>query len=184
MADLIPPHGGDTLRPLYVDDAETRSALEAEARDLPALVISSAAAANAVMLAGGYFTPLTGFMNKADALSVAESMHTTDGLFWPTPVLNLARSADEISAGDRIALRDPNVAGQPVIAVHDVSAVEELSDAETATIIQQTYGTTDPDHPGVAEFAAQGRFLVSGPIQVLNYSYFPTDFPDTFQTAV
>ncbi len=184
MADLIPPHGGDTLNPLYVDDAELRSALEAEARDLPALTISSAAAANAVMLAGGYFTPLTGFMDKADALSVAETMHTTSGLFWPTPVLNLVGSTDGISAGDRIALRDPNVAGQSVIAIQDVSAVEELSDTETATIIQQTYGTTDPDHPGVAEFVAQGRFAVSGPIQVLNYSYFPTDFPDTFQTAV
>lgn len=184
MADLIPPHGGDTLNPLYVDDAELRSALEAEARDLPALTISSAAAANAVMLAGGYFTPLTGFMDKADALSVAETMHTTSGLFWPTPVLNLVGSTDGISAGDRIALRDPNVAGQPVIAIQDVSAVEELSDTETATIIQQTYGTTDPDHPGVAEFVAQGRFAVSGSIQVLNYSYFPTDFPDTFQTAV
>ncbi len=184
MADLIPPHGGDTLNPLYVDDRETRSGLEAEAGNLPALTISSAAAANAVMLAGGYFTPLTGFMDKADALSVAETMHTTSGLFWPTPVLNLVGSTNGIGAGDRIALHDPNVDGQPVIAIQDVSAVEELSDAETATIIQQTYGTTDPDHPRVAEFAAQGRFLVSGPIQVLNYSYFPIDFPDTFQTAV
>lgn len=184
MADLIPPHGRDTLNPLYVDDPETRSGLEAEARDLTGLTISSAAAANAVMLAGGYFTPLRGFMDKADTLSVAETMHTTNGLFWPTPVLNLVGSADGIGAGDRIALRDPNVEGQPVIAIQDVSVVEELSDAETATIIQQTYGTTDPDHPGVAEFAVQGRFLVSGPIQVLNYSYFPTDFPDTFQTAV
>ncbi len=184
MADLIPPHGGDTLRPLYVDDPDLRRELEAAADDLPALTISSAAAANAVMLAGGYFTPLTGFMNKADALSVAETMHTTSGLFWPTPVLNLVGSADGIGSGDRIALRDPNVAGEPVIAVQDVAGIEELSDAETATIIQKTYGTTDPDHPGVAEFAAQGRMAISGPIQVLNYSYFPTDFPDTFQTAV
>lgn len=184
MADLIPPHGGDTLQPLYVDDPDLRSALEAEAVGLPALTISSAAAANAVMLAGGYFTPLSGFMDKTDALSVAETMHTSSGLFWPTPVLNLVGSADEIGAGGRIALRDPNVAGQPVIAIQDVSAVEELSDADITTIIKQTYGTIDPDHPGVAEFIAQGRFLVSGPIQVLNYSYFPTDFPNTFQTAV
>ncbi len=184
MADLIAPHGGDTLQPLYVDDPDARSRLEAEATDLPSLTISSAAAANAVMLAGGYFTPLTGFMDKADALSVAETMHTASGLFWPTPVLNLVGSADGIGTNDRIALRDPNVAGHPVIAIQDVSAVEELSDAETETIIQQTFGTTDPSHPGVAEFAAQGRIAVSGPIQVLNYSYFPTDFPDTFQTAV
>ena len=184
MTELVRPHGSDTLKPLYVDDPGTRSALEQEASDLPALTISSAAAANAVMLAGGYFTPLTGFMDKADALSVAETMHTRDGLFWPTPVLNLVESVDAIGDAKRIALRDPNVDGHPVIAVMDVAAIEELSDAEAETIIQQTYGTTSPEHPGVAAFVSEGRFVISGPIQVLNYSYFVTDFPDTFMTAV
>ena len=47
--------------------------------------MSSAAAANAVMMGAGYFTPLTGYMNRADALSVAESMRTTDGLFCRYP---------------------------------------------------------------------------------------------------
>ncbi len=184
MADAIAPHGGDTLLPLYVGDADARRVLTAEAGNLPAVTISSAAAANAVMLAGGYFTPLTGYMDKADALSVAETMHTGSGLFWPTPVLNLVKSTDGIGTGDRIALRDPNVGGQPVLAVQDVANIESLSDAETETIVRHTYGTTDPDHPGVAEFIAQGRIAISGPIKVLNYSYFPTDFPDTFQTAV
>jgi sulfate adenylyltransferase len=30
----------------------------------------------------------------------------------------------------------------------------------------------------------QGQFVISGPIQVLNYSYFETDFPGTFRTAI
>ncbi len=184
MTELVRPHGSDTLKPLYVDDPGTRSALEQEASDLPSLTISSAAAANAVMLAGGYFTPLTGFMDKSDALSVAETMHTRDGLFWPTPVLNLVESVDAIGDAKRIALRDPNVDGHPVIAVMDVAAIEELSDTEAETIIRQTYGTTSPEHPGVAAFVSEGRFVISGPIQVLNYSYFVTDFPDTFMTAV
>ena len=66
-------------------DAEERDALIAEAAGLPSLLLSSAAAANVVMLGGGYFTPLPGFMNLADSLSVAEKMHTVDGLFWPVP---------------------------------------------------------------------------------------------------
>ena len=41
------------------------------------------------MLGGGYFNPLTGYMNLADALSVAEKMHTVDGLFFPVPIVNL-----------------------------------------------------------------------------------------------
>ena len=68
---MIKPHGADALKPLLVEDAEKRAALLAEAEKLPALVLNSAAAANAVMLGGGYFTPLGGYMNVADAMSVA-----------------------------------------------------------------------------------------------------------------
>ena len=80
---MIKPHGSDTLNPLYVEDDATRTALQAEAEGLPSLLLNSAAAANAVMMAGGYFNPLTGYMNKADALSVASDLKTTGGLFFP-----------------------------------------------------------------------------------------------------
>ena len=40
------------------------------------LEISSAAAANAVMMAAGYFNPLTGFMNKEEAIKVSKEMLT------------------------------------------------------------------------------------------------------------
>ena len=183
MANIIKPHGSDTLNPLYVSDETKRKELIREAASLPSIMLSSASAANAVMLGGGYFNPLTGYMNKADALSVADNMHTTSGLFWPTPVLNLVENANGIKAGDRIALKDPNVEGNPVLAVMDVEAVEEFTPEEMATMTQQVYGTQDPAHPGVAAFNSQGRVSLSGPIQVLNYSYFETDFGDTFRTA-
>ena len=77
---LIKPHGSDQLNPLLVDDAQ-RQALLQEAESLPSLLLNSAAAANAVMLGAGYFNPLTGYMNLADALSVSASLHTTEGLF-------------------------------------------------------------------------------------------------------
>jgi sulfate adenylyltransferase len=49
---------------------------------------------------------------------------------------------------------------------------------------EKVYRTLDPEHPGVQTFNSQGRFAVSGPIQVLHFSYFQGDFPDTFRTAV
>ena len=179
---LIAPHGADELRPLIVDDAR-RGELEAEALTLPSLMLSSAAAANAVMMGAGYFTPLTGYMNRADALSVAEHMRTTDGLFWPVPVVNLAESCP-VEAGQRLALTDPNREGQPLLAVMTVEAIETLSDEDVATILDKVFRTDDPEHPGVAAFTAQGRTVISGPIEVLNYSYFEEDFPDTFRTAM
>jgi sulfate adenylyltransferase len=66
----------------------------------------------------------------------------------------------------------------------DINAVEEVSDAQMEVMTRRVYGTTDPEHPGVDAFNSQGRLAISGPIQVLNFSYFQTDFPDTFRTAV
>ena len=180
---MIRPHGSDSLTPLLVEDSARRAALEAQAVKLPQLIISSAAAANAVMLGAGYFTPLTGFMNKADALSVATDMRTSDGLFWPVPVLNLVADGHGITVGSQIALRDPNVSGDPVIAIQKVEAVEELTDEEIDLITQKVYRTVDPEHPGVATFTSLGKFVISGPIEVLNFSYFECEFPDTFRTA-
>lgn len=180
---MIKPHGSDQLTPLYVENAEQRDTLLKEADTLPKLLVSSASAANAVMLGAGYFTPLTGYMNKADALSVAENMHTADGLFWPTPVLNLSKDVSTIEGKDRIALLDPNVEGHPVIAIQTVAAIEELTDDELNYITEKVYGTTDKEHPGVATFTSQGKYIVSGPIEVLNFSYFEKDFPETFRTA-
>lgn len=181
---MIKPHGADELKPLFVYDTEQHHALNKEAESLPSIVVSSAAAANAVMLGGGYFTPLTGYMNLADSLSVAENLHTADGLFWPVPIINLMPSAEGVEAGSRIALRDPNVEGNPVLAIMDVEAVESVSDEQIDFMAENIFGTLDMDHPGVKTFKSQGNVLLSGPIQVLNFSYFQDDFPDTFRTAV
>ena len=182
---MIKPHGSDELNPLFVYDSAENDALQQEAEGLASIVVSSATAANAVMLGAGYFNPLTGYMNKADALSVATDMKTSSGLFWPTPVLNLVDDAHNIKAGDRIALKDPNVEGHPVLAVMDVEAIEEFTDDEMALITEKVYRPNNEEaHPGVDAFNSQGKICLSGPIKVLNFSYFQTEFPDTFRTAV
>lgn len=180
---MIKPHGSDELNERYVGDDAERERLSEEAGDLRNVTVSSAAAANAVMLGAGYFTPLDGYHDRADALAIARQMRTTDGLFWPVPVLNLVPDADGIRPGERIALADPNVDGAPTIAVQTVEAVEELSEDEQREIAERVFGTLDEAHPGVATFLAQGRWVLSGPVDVLNFSYFATDFPDTFRTA-
>ena len=49
---------------------------------------------------------------------------------------------------------------------------------------EQVFGTTDENHPGVAAFTAMGDTVLAGPIEVLGYSYFRGDFPETFRNAV
>ncbi len=184
MGKLVKPHGSETLNPLYVADDAKRAALEKEAEALPKLLVCSQAAANAVMMGSGYFNPLTGFMNLKDSLSVAEGMKTTCGLFWPVPIVNVVKDASGIKGAKRIALLDPNVEGNPVIAIQDVESIEEATDEQMNLMAEKIYGTTAMEHPGVSPFLSVGKFFVSGPIQVLNYSYFATDFPETFRTAV
>ena len=184
---MIKPHGAETLTPLYLSDDARRFELTKEAEQLPSVLLSSGAAASAVMLASGYFTPLTGYMNIAEATNVASDMKLPNGLFWPVPVMNIVpedQLTDAVKNADRIALRDPNVDGNPLLAVMKVSAIETLTPEQKQLIIEKTFGTTDPEHPGVPAFADVGDNVLSGPIEVLNYSYFPEDFPDTFRTAV
>lgn len=183
---MIKPVGSDELNPLFVYDSDKHDALKHEAESLPSMLLTSQAAANAVMMGGGYFNPLTGYMNVADAMGAAEKMILTDGKFFPVPVLNLTTQdqVDGLGGAKRVALRDPNVEGNPVLAVMDIEAIEEVSAAQMETMTQEVYGTTDAEHPGVAAFNSQGNMAVSGPIQVLNFSYFSEDFPDTFRTAV
>lgn len=180
---MIKPHGSDKLNPLYVQDENERAQILKEAEGLPSIVISSAAAGNAVMLGGGYFNPLTGYMNVADAMSVAEKMETVNGLFWPTPVLNVVEDASAIKDAKKIALRDPNVEGNPILAVQEVEAIEEISDDQMKFMTDKVYRTDDMEHPGVKAFNSVGNIAISGPIKVLNYSYFEKEFVGTYKTA-
>ena len=183
MKNLIAPHGSDSLKPLFIEDSSQRDALVSKSKGMPQLLLNSAAAANVVMLGAGYFTPLSGFMDKKNAISVANDMLTTEGLFWPVPIINLTKDSKNIMIGEEIALLDPNMPGNPVIAIQKVSAIENLSDDEIMVMADKIFGTTDKNHPGVVNFLSLGNILISGDIKVLNYSYFPNEFPGTFATA-
>ncbi|VAW96621.1 Sulfate adenylyltransferase [hydrothermal vent metagenome] len=181
---MIKPIGSNELQPLFVYDDSEHDKLSKEAETLPSIIISSQAAANAVMMGAGYFNPLKGFMNVADAMGAAEKMTLSDGSFFPVPVLCLLENADAINGAKRVALRDPNVDGNPILAVMDISATEQVSAQQMKTMTDKVYRTDDSEHPGVSAFNSQGTTAISGPIQVLNFSYFQTEFPDTFRTAV
>ena len=181
---MIKPHGSQTLTPLFVEDQVEREALLEEAKAFPKLLLDSSSAANAVMLGAGYFTPLGGYMNRTDALSVADTMMTSSGLFWPVPCLNRTDDISQIKETEKIALLDPNMPGNPVLAIQTVDSIEEISSQDLKQMTEKTFGTLDESHPGVGTFLSAGRYIVSGPIRVLNYSYFEKDFPDTFRTAV
>ena len=127
------------------------------------------------MLGRAIFNPLNGYMNLADALSVAEHFKPPMVCSGQCP-LSASNDIAAIGNAKRIALRDPNVEGHPVLAIQEIAAIEPVSDEQIDAMAQQIFGTNDANHPGVATFTGLGRYLISGPIQVLNFSYFQQDF--------
>ena len=181
---MIKPHGSNELMPKIVSTEEEKIALLDAAESMKKITVNSAAAANLVMLGAGYFTPLDGFMEKKDVIAVANKMQLDDGLFWPTPVINLTNQELEITEGESIALIDPNVEGEQIIAIQAINKIEKLSDDEINNIVNKVYGTNDKSHPGVQTFYEQGNILISGSVNVINFSYFEKDFGETFRTAM
>src|SRR6185503_4165371 len=105
----VQPHGGGELKPLLAE--EPRRAEEARrASTLPRVRVSSREKGDLVMLGIGGFTPLEGFMGRADWEGVCGEMRTARGFFWPIPItLSVdAAAAGAIPAGSDVALVDPD----------------------------------------------------------------------------
>ena len=181
---MIKPHGSEELTPKIVNTDEEKESLLKAAESMKKLKVTSAAAANLVMLGAGYFTPLDGFMNKDDLLSVADNMCLKSGLFRPTPVVNISNQEIKFEEGEEIAIIDPNVDGEKILAIQKIDKIEKLEQSEIDDVVEKVYGTKDQSHPGVKTFYDQGKTLLSGSVKVLNFSYFEIDFKDTFRTAM
>ena len=76
----------------------------------------------------------------------ARRMRLSDGTLWPIPItLDVGDAlADTPSAGDHLALRDPE--GVMLVALHVEDVWHPDREAEAAAV----FGTVSREHPGVA----------------------------------
>jgi sulfate adenylyltransferase len=175
MSDLIVPHGKEEkLIPLLLEGA----ALEAEkkkAQTLKKITITSRETSDAIMMGIGAFTPLTGFMTKADWKGVCDKFTMADGTFWPIPI-TVSTDDEGIKAGDEISLVDEETG--TIIATMKVS---EKYTIDKEYECKAVFKTDDKEHPGVAKVMAQGKYNLAGPIKVLSESYYPEHFKGLYQ---
>jgi len=141
---LISPHGG-TLVDLVVG-ADRAAELKAASRDWPSWDLTPRQLCDVELLLNGGFSPLTGFMKRADHDAVCERMRLADGTLWPIPILlDVPRElADTLGRKPVLALRDPE--GVMLAVLH----IEEIWDLDREASAAATFGTTDRKHPGVA----------------------------------
>jgi len=171
---LVPPHGGAGLKPLALS-GEALAAATARARTLPALRISSREKGDLVMLGIGGFTPLDGFMTRADWEGVCKDFRTAAGLFWPIPIT--LSSQKSLAAGSEIALTDPD-GGAPLATMK----VTESYKIDKKRECEAVFRTSDPAHPGVAMVMAQPEFNLAGPVKVLSDGGFKAKYGQLFMT--
>ncbi|KJS89155.1 MAG: sulfate adenylyltransferase, partial [Desulfosporosinus sp. BICA1-9] len=106
MSKLVPPHGGK-LTPVLLPESQRADAL-AKAKTLPVIRMTSRETSDLLMIGMGAFSPLTGFMDKANYESVVETKHLTNGLAWPLPItLSVTpEQAETLKIGMEVALVD------------------------------------------------------------------------------
>ncbi|ASK34904.1 sulfate adenylyltransferase [Alloalcanivorax mobilis] len=177
MSQLVQPHGSETLNILLLEGAEREQALAA-ARSLPKITLSSRERGDLIMFGIGGFTPLDGFMGKADWQSVCDNMALANGVFWPIPITLSTdqATADGLSEGSEVALVDDS--GEIMGSMR----LDEKYTIDKAHECQQVFKTTDEEHPGVKMVLAQGDVNLAGPVKVFSQGEFPEKYAGIYMT--
>jgi ATP sulfurylase len=158
---LVAPHGGRLVHRVLAGEALAEA--RARAAGLPAVPLDARAASDLELLAVGAFSPLEGFMGRADYRAVMEDMRLAGGLLWPLPVTLAVRAEDArgLKEGGDVALRGPRGALLGILHLEEKHANDPRREARLV------YGTEDSRHPGVAALAARGEVLLGGPVDLL-----------------
>ncbi len=191
MANLIPPHGGKGLTKCLLEGAARDAELK-KAEGLMKVAVSPRVKGDLIMIGIGGFSPLTGFMTKADWKGVCENCLLADGTFWPVPVtLDVsAAEAAEIKEGSEIALQDPE--SGDIMATIKVSEKFEMTAAdkkyecekvfmgEGTPTAEEFWKIAQEDHPGVQMVMNQKEFCLAGPVKVLSEGEYPTRYKGVY----
>lgn len=189
MSNLVAPHGGKGLVCCKLHGNELVVERE-KANGLKKINISARAKGDLIMMGIGGFSPLNGFMTKANWKSVCESLTLTDGTFWPVPItLDVSKAdADGIKGGDEVALAHDGVifATMKVDEKHEMTETDKRWECEKIFKGKGEESVTDKfweaDHPGVKMVMAQQEVNLAGPVKVLSEGEYPSQYKGIYLT--
>ena len=146
---LIAPHGGTLVS--LITGPERAAELKSASKDWPSWDLTPRQLCDLELLLNGGFSPLRGFLSRADYDSVCSRMRLADNTLWPMPItLDLPEElAGKLHQGSMLALRDPE--GVMLAALH----VEEVWKPDLAAEAGNVFGSPNPEHPGVAHLLKQ-----------------------------
>jgi sulfate adenylyltransferase len=143
MTTIIEPHGG-TLQQRLLKDDELKE-LKEKAAGLKKLAMTDRQLCDLEMIMNGAFSPLDGFMKKADYDSVCKDVRMADGTVWPMPItLDVSEEfAEEVKVGECITITSPQGVLLAVLDIEDMWTPDKKKEAKSV------YATTDALHPAV-----------------------------------
>ncbi len=162
QSHLIEPHGGALVN--LIVDPDRAAELKQACRDYPSWDLTERQLCDVELLLSGGFSPLKGFLGEADYRGVCEKMRLADGTLWPMPImLDVTEElAGQLKAGAMLVLRDLEGVALAVMHVEDVWRPDLAAEAE------QVFGSTNPEHPGVAYLLRQTNpYYVGGRLEGL-----------------
>src|SRR5579884_2360256 len=162
---LIAPHGGKLI--INMAEEAERAELQERAKGLPQITVGARHLADLEMLANGAYSPLSGFMTRADYLSVVNAMHLANGLPWTIPITLpvSTEQGESLKEGAQVALVDEQGALQAVMTVAEKYSYDKQLEA------RKVYRTEEDAHPGVKIIYNQGDVLLGGPVRVVTLQH-------------
>jgi sulfate adenylyltransferase len=156
---MIEEHGGQGLKESYNPDLNTEG--------MRRIKIESRYLNDCEMIGIGAFSPLEGFMNKAETVAVLENMKLPNGTLWPIPiVLPVSETlAEEIKEEKELILCSEE--GREVALLK----VSEIFTLDKKNYVNSVYGTDDEKHPGVEAFMNSGDSFLAGKITLIQYAH-------------
>ena len=175
MPKLVPPHGSSNLKPLALSPDETLLEKK-KSETLTKVICTSREFGDVIMLGIGGFTPLDGFMKRADWQNVCKNMALENGTFWPIPI-TLSTNDDDINEGQEIAIvyEKTNETIATMVVSEKYTIDKELE-------CKEVFQTTNTDHPGVAIVMAQGKYNIAGKVKVISDGGFPEQYGELYMT--
>lgn len=192
MSKLVDPHGGKGLVCCLLHGNDLEAEKE-KAAGLKQIEISARAKGDLIMMGIGGFSPLNGFMGKADWKGVCDNFQMADGTFWPVPITLDISAADaaDISEGQEIALVKDGVTYATMQVNEKFEMTEENKKWECEKVFKGEgeesaddvfWKIAMEDHPGVQMVMAQKEINIAGPVKVLSEGEYPAEYKGVYLT--
>jgi sulfate adenylyltransferase len=154
-------HGGKEIKERILAPAEAKKKIHG----LTQIPISRQLANEVIGISYGFFSPLEGFMNKADVDAVVRHMHLDDGTIWPIPILFDLSDEDIAKYGVERGLTVVlTYQGNPM-ALFEVNDVFEY---DKKAMCKSIFGTDEKKHPGCKRIYDTADKFVGGKITLVN----------------